>query len=153
MALGDSITNLSKAVQTLANGREDLFGTVKNLQVFSDALVANDSQVRKFNTQLDQVTSELASERGSLAAALKNLQQALTDIAGFIKQNGQAIHTDVVGLKDVVGVLNNQKAALNESWPPPRSRCRTWPTPTTRSRAPWTPATTSVAWPTRWIRP
>ena len=114
VALGDSITNLSKAVQTLANGREDLFGTVKNLQVFSDALVANDSQVRKFNSQLDQVTSELASERGSLGAALKNLQQALTDIAGFIKQNGAAIHTDVVGLKDVVGVLNHQKAALNE---------------------------------------
>ncbi|HEX2903568.1 MAG TPA: MCE family protein [Jatrophihabitans sp.] len=114
VTLGNTITDLSKAVQTLANGREDLFGTVKNLQVFSDALVANDAQVRKFNDQLDQVTSELASERGSLAAALKNLQQALSDIAGFIKQNSNAIHTDVVGLKDVVGVLNNQKAALNE---------------------------------------
>lgn len=114
VALGDTITNLSKAVQTLANGRQDLFGTVKNLQVFSDALVANDTQVRKFNDQLDQVTSELAAERGSLAAALKNLQQALSDIAGFIRQNGAAIHTDVVGLKDVVSVLNKQKAALNE---------------------------------------
>ena len=114
VALGDTITNLSKAVQTLANGREDLFGTVKNLQVFSDALVANDTQVRKFNDQLDQVTSELAAERGSLGAALKNLQQALSDIAGFIKQNGSAIHTDVVGLNDVVSVLNSQKAALNE---------------------------------------
>jgi len=112
--LGSTITNLSNAVQTLANGRQDLFGTVKNLQVFSDALVANDAQVRKFNDQLDQVTSELAAERGSLAAALKNLQTALGDIAGFIKQNGNAIHTDVVGLKDVVGVLNQQKAALNE---------------------------------------
>jgi phospholipid/cholesterol/gamma-HCH transport system substrate-binding protein len=106
-ALGTTITNLSKAVQTLANGRQDLFGTVKNLQVFSDALVANDSQ-------LDQVTSALADERGSLAAALKNLSQALSDIAGFIKANGSAIHTDVVGLKQVVGVLNDQKAAINE---------------------------------------
>jgi phospholipid/cholesterol/gamma-HCH transport system substrate-binding protein len=113
-ALGSTISNLSKAVQTLANGRQDLFGTVKNLQVFSDALVANDSQIRKFNDQLDQVTSALADERGSLAAALKNLSQALSDIAGFIKNNSQAIHTDVVGLKDVVNVLNNQKAALNE---------------------------------------
>jgi phospholipid/cholesterol/gamma-HCH transport system substrate-binding protein len=113
-ALGSTITDLSKAVQTLANGRQDLFGTVKNLQVFSDALVANDAQIRKFNDQLDQVTSALADERGSLAAALKNLSQALSDIAGFIKNNSQAIHTDVVGLKDVVNVLNNQKAALNE---------------------------------------
>ena len=113
-ALGSTITNLSKAVQTLANGRQDLFGTVKNLQVFSDALVANDSQIRKFNDQLDLVTAALADERGSLAAALKNLSQALSDIAGFIRTNGQAIHTDVVGLKDVVAVLNNQKAAINE---------------------------------------
>jgi phospholipid/cholesterol/gamma-HCH transport system substrate-binding protein len=114
VALGNTITNLSKAVQTLANGRQDLFGTVKNLQVFSDALVANDSQIRKFNTQLDQVTSALADERGSLAAALKNLSAALSDIAGFIKTNGNAIHTDLVGLKDVTGVLDKQKAALNE---------------------------------------
>jgi phospholipid/cholesterol/gamma-HCH transport system substrate-binding protein len=113
-ALGSTITDLSKAVRTLANGRQDLFGTVKNLQVFSDALVANDAQVRKFNDQLDQVTAALADERGSLAAALKNLSQALSDIAGFIKTNSQGIHTDVVGLKQVVGVLNNQKAALNE---------------------------------------
>jgi phospholipid/cholesterol/gamma-HCH transport system substrate-binding protein len=113
-ALGSTVQNLSKAVQTLANGREDLFGTVKNLQVFTDALVANDSAVRKFNTQLDQVSSALADERGSLAAALKNLTVALSDIANFIKTNGASIHTDVVGLKDVVGVLDKQKAALNE---------------------------------------
>lgn len=114
IALGNTIDNLSKAVQTLANGREDLFGTVKNLQVFTDALVANDAQVRKFNDQLDQVTSTLADERGSLAAALTNLTKALSDIAGFIKANGNSIHTDVVGLKDVTGVLDKQKAALNE---------------------------------------
>ena len=113
-ALGSTISNLSKAVRTLANGRQDLFGTVKNLQVFSDALVANDAQIRKFNDQLDQVTAALADERGSLAAALKNLSQALSDIAGYIKHNGQAIHTDVVGLKQVFAVLNDQKAAINE---------------------------------------
>lgn len=113
-ALGSTVANLAKAVRTLADGRQDLFGTVKNLQVFTDALVANDAQVRKFNTQLDQVTSALADERGSLAAALKNLSAALRDIAGFIKANGDSIHADVVGLKDVVGVLDKQKAALNE---------------------------------------
>jgi phospholipid/cholesterol/gamma-HCH transport system substrate-binding protein len=113
-ALGSTVANLSKAVRTLAEGRQDLFGTVKNLQVFTDALVANDAQVRAFNTQLDQVTSALADERGSLAAALKNLTAALRDISGFIQTNGNSIHADVVGLKDVVTVLNKQKAALNE---------------------------------------
>ncbi|HJQ02781.1 MAG TPA: MCE family protein [Jatrophihabitans sp.] len=113
-ALGNTVDNLSQAVRTLANGRADLFGTVKNLQVFTDALVANDAQVRKLNDELDQVTSALADERGSLGAALHNLTRALSDIAGFIKANGDSIHTDVVGLKTVTGVLDKQKAALNE---------------------------------------
>ncbi|MEO7263131.1 MAG: MCE family protein [Jatrophihabitantaceae bacterium] len=113
-ALGATVQDLSKAVRTLAEGRQDLFGTVKNLQVFTDALVANDAQVRKFNTQLDQVTAALAEERGSLAAALKNLTAALRDIAGFLQTNGDSIHSNVVGLKNVVEVLNKQKAALNE---------------------------------------
>jgi phospholipid/cholesterol/gamma-HCH transport system substrate-binding protein len=113
-ALGSTVQNLSKAVQTLANGRTDLFGTVKNLQVFTDTLVANDAQVRKFNSQLDSVTSALADERQSIGQALKNLSAALTDVAAFIKANGNSIHTDIVGLKSVTGVLNRQKAALNE---------------------------------------
>ncbi len=114
-ALGSTVQDLSKAVRTLSEGREDLFGTVKNLQVFTDALVANDAQVRRFNTQLDQVTSALAEERGSLAAALKNLSVALRDISAFIKTHGDRIHADIAGLKNVVGVLNKQKAALNEA--------------------------------------
>ena len=113
-ALGNTVENLSKAVQTLANGRQDLFGTVKNLQVFTDALVANDAQVRKFNSQLDSVTASLADERQSIGAALKNLSAALGDIAQFIRTNGSSLHTDIVGLKTVAVTLNNQKAALNE---------------------------------------
>jgi phospholipid/cholesterol/gamma-HCH transport system substrate-binding protein len=113
-ALGDTVTNLSKAVRTLANGRDDLFGTVKNLQVFTDALVANDGQVRKFNSQLDAVSGALADERQSLGQALKNLASALKDIAGFVKTNGASLHTDIVGLKNVTSVLANQKDALNE---------------------------------------
>lgn len=113
-ALGGTITNLSKAVQTLANSRDDLFGTVKNLQVFTDALVANDKQVRSFNDQLDQVTSELADERQSIGLALTNLSHALSDIAGFIKTNQQSFHSDVVGLEQVTGVLAKEKQAINE---------------------------------------
>jgi virulence factor Mce-like protein len=114
-ALGNTVTNLSKAVQTLASSREDLFGTVKNLQVFTDALVANDAQVRKFNDQLDQVTASLADERQSLGEALKNLSTALKDVAQFIKDNGNQLHADIVGLKSLTQVLANQKAALNET--------------------------------------
>jgi phospholipid/cholesterol/gamma-HCH transport system substrate-binding protein len=115
-ALGDTVTNLSKAVQTLASSREDLFGTVKNLQLFTDALVANDAQVRKFNDQLDQVTAALADERQSLGEALKNLSTALKDVADFVKANGDTLHADIVGLKSLTQVLAKQKDALNETF-------------------------------------
>ena len=113
-ALGNTVTNLSKAVQTLASSREDLFGTVNNLQVFTDALKANDAQVRRFNDQLDQVTSALADERQSLGEALKNLATALQDVANFVKASGASVHADIVGLKSLTGVLAGQRDALNE---------------------------------------
>jgi phospholipid/cholesterol/gamma-HCH transport system substrate-binding protein len=113
-ALGETVQKLSQAAKTLADGREDLFGTVKNLQVFTDALVANDAQVRTFNGQLAQVASELADERQSLGDALKNLAVALKDVSDFVKKNGDVLHTDIVGLKNITDILVKNRAALNE---------------------------------------
>jgi len=112
--LGQTVADLSQATKTLANSREDLFGTVKNLQAFSDALVKSDAQVRKFNDQLAQVAHDLADERQSLADALHNLSAALTDVAAFIKTNQGSFHADVGGLKVVTNVLVKQKGALDE---------------------------------------
>jgi phospholipid/cholesterol/gamma-HCH transport system substrate-binding protein len=113
--LGQSITNVSKAAQTLATGRDDLFGTVKNLQSFVQTLSESDASVKKFNTELATVAGELADERGALADTLKNLSSALDSLAGFIKNNQAAIHTDVTGLESITGILAKDKAALNET--------------------------------------
>ena len=75
-ALGNSITALSQAATTLSNGREDLFGTVKNLQAFTQALSDSDAQVRHFEQQLAQVAGDLADERADLGSALHNLTVA-----------------------------------------------------------------------------
>jgi phospholipid/cholesterol/gamma-HCH transport system substrate-binding protein len=114
-ALGDSITKLSQAAQTLANQRGDLFGTVRNLQKFTQTLKSSDGQIRLFNQQLAQVASDLASERGDLGAALKDLGLALDDVGGFIKNNASKFHTDVRGLEDITNVLVKEKSSLNET--------------------------------------
>jgi phospholipid/cholesterol/gamma-HCH transport system substrate-binding protein len=114
-ALGDSITKLSQAAQTLANQRGDLFGTVKNLQKFTSTLQASDGQIRLFNQQLAQVASDLASERGDLGAALHDLGLALDDVSTFVKQNASKFHTDVKGLESVTNVLVKEKASINET--------------------------------------
>jgi virulence factor Mce-like protein len=114
-ALGQSITKLSQAAQTLANQRQNLFGTVRNLQTFTTALHASDGQIRLFNEQLAQVASDLASERTDLAAALHDITLTLGEVRTFVKQNAGRFHTDIRGLREITGVLVKEKSSLNET--------------------------------------
>lgn len=115
-ALGDTITKLSAAASTLANGRGDLFGTVKNLQAFTQALADSDAAVRHFNSQLAQVAGDLAGERQDLGAALSNLGTALDAVAQFVNTNASRAHTDIVSLEKLTGTLVKEQASLNETF-------------------------------------
>jgi phospholipid/cholesterol/gamma-HCH transport system substrate-binding protein len=114
-ALGNSISKLAQAAETLANQRTDLFGTVKNLQKFTKTLQASDGQIRLFNAQLAQVASDLASERTDLGAALKDLGIALDQVDTFVKHNAGKFHKDVVGLEGLTNVLVKEKSSINET--------------------------------------
>jgi phospholipid/cholesterol/gamma-HCH transport system substrate-binding protein len=112
--LNQTVEDLSKAVTTLSDGRTDLFGTVRNLQVFTAALAADDKSVRSFNTSLAEVAGQLAGERKDLADALKNLGTALGDVSAFVKKNKKSLTSNVQGLSKVTKVLVTQRAALAE---------------------------------------
>ena len=112
--LNRSVQDLSQAVTTLSDGRKDLFGTVRNLQVFTAALAADDKSVRSFNTSLADVAQQLSGERQDLADALTSLGTALGDVSAFVKNNKKSLTTDVKGLSKVTKVLVTQRAALDE---------------------------------------
>ncbi|MFF7595911.1 MCE family protein [Streptomyces mirabilis] len=112
--LNQTVEDLSQAVTTLSDGRADLFGTVRNLQVFTAALAADDKSVRSFNTSLTEVAGQLAGERKDLADALKNLGTALGDVSAFVKNNKKSLTSNVQGLSKVTKVLVTQRAALAE---------------------------------------
>lgn len=112
--LNQTVEDLSQAVTTLSDGRTDLFGTVRNLQVFTAALAADDKSVRSFNTSLAEVAGQLAGEREDLADALKNLGTALGDVSDFVKNNKKSLTSNVQGLSKVTKVLVTQRAALDE---------------------------------------
>ncbi|MFF4016429.1 MCE family protein [Streptomyces sp. NPDC001843] len=112
--LNRTVQDLSQAVTTLSDGRTDLFGTVRNLQVFTAALAADDQNVRSFNTSLAGVAKQLAGEREDLAAALTNLGTALGDVAAFVKRNKESLTSNVRGLSKVTKVLVTERAALDE---------------------------------------
>jgi len=110
--LHDTLDGLAQALSTVADGRDDLFGTVDNLGQFTAALARSDTAVREFNGRLAAVAELLAAERGDLAAALRNLATALADITAFVRDNRAALTDNVKALADVTGILVRQQRAL-----------------------------------------
>jgi phospholipid/cholesterol/gamma-HCH transport system substrate-binding protein len=110
--LHDTLDGLSRALTTLADGREDLFGTVANLAEFTTALARSDRDVREFNQRLADVAALLAAERDDLAAALRDLGIALADLTAFVRDNRQALASNVAALADLTSVLVRQQRAL-----------------------------------------
>ncbi|HCU49659.1 MAG TPA: mammalian cell entry protein [Micromonosporaceae bacterium] len=110
--LHDTLDGLSKAMTTLSEGRQDLFGTVANLQEFTTMLAQSDVAVREFNTRMAQVSEQLAAEGDELAAAVKDLARALGDITTFVHANREELKANVAALADLTGVLVRQQQAL-----------------------------------------
>lgn len=110
--LHDMNRGLSQAVQTFAEGRGDLFATVKNLETFTGMLATNDAQVRRLNTDLSKVSDQLDGERDDLAAALKNLAMALSEISSFVKDNRAVLTDDVHQLTELTSAVAAKRDAL-----------------------------------------
>lgn len=115
-ALNDTITDLGELSGTLADSREELFGTVTELQQFVSVIAANDAEVREFNRRLEDVSGFLADERGDLGDALRELSIALGEVAVFVRDNREILQSNVDRLTEVTGVLVKQQQALAETF-------------------------------------
>jgi phospholipid/cholesterol/gamma-HCH transport system substrate-binding protein len=113
--VNEAVTELSKAVGTLSGGRDDLFGTVRNLQSFTSTLAESDDQVRQLNSRLASVADQLSGERGDLALALKNLAVALDEVSTFVHDNRAVLTHDVSALAEVTGTIAKKRDALAET--------------------------------------
>lgn len=111
----ETIKNLGKFTGTLENSKEELFGTVREMERFVNALAANDQTVRDFNDSLMQAAELLEGERDDLALALKNLGTAMRAVSTFVKENRSALSENIEGLNQVSKILVRQRAALDET--------------------------------------
>lgn len=112
--LGTTLEDFSQAVKTLSDNRDDLFGTIRNLQDFTSTIARSDDTVRTFNRDLADVAAQLAGERQDLARAVQQLSVALGDVAVFVRENRDSLSTNVAELAKVTQVLVDQKVALEE---------------------------------------
>jgi phospholipid/cholesterol/gamma-HCH transport system substrate-binding protein len=114
-ALNTTVHDLSAALSTLSASRQDLFGTVANLQSFTSMLARNNDQVRRLNADLAVVAAQLSEERDNLKGALKHLGIALDEVGGFVKDNRTLLKSDVDGLVGVTNSIAANRQALAET--------------------------------------
>jgi phospholipid/cholesterol/gamma-HCH transport system substrate-binding protein len=112
--LGATLEDFSLMVETLSDERDNLFGTISNLQKFTTTIAGSDDTVRAFNRDLADVADLLAGEREDLARAVRQLSIALGDVAVFVRENRESLTTNVTELAEVTRVLVDQKVALEE---------------------------------------
>ncbi|HEY6933174.1 MAG TPA: MCE family protein [Marmoricola sp.] len=109
-----TIQNLGHFTRTLADNKDELFGTTRDIETFVRALSRNDDTVRRFNDSLAAGSQMLAGERKDLGAALHNLAIAMTQVRSFVHQNRAALTSNISGLTQLSKILVKRRAALDE---------------------------------------
>jgi phospholipid/cholesterol/gamma-HCH transport system substrate-binding protein len=115
---GDSFRNalreLSQTAGRLGDSRADLFGTVRNLQVLVDALSHSNEQIVQFANHVASVSQVLADSSKDLDKTLGTLNQALSDVKGFLNQNNSALIAQVNKLTDFTNILTQHSDDIEQ---------------------------------------
>jgi phospholipid/cholesterol/gamma-HCH transport system substrate-binding protein len=110
-----TLKNLGAFTKTLADNKDELFGTLAQVEDFTNTLAKNDGTVRKFNDSLASGADLLAGEREELAAVLKNLSIAMVQVRSFVKENRSSLTSNISGLNRISKTLVKRRAALDET--------------------------------------
>ncbi|BBX76037.1 virulence factor Mce family protein [Mycobacterium shinjukuense] len=115
---GDSfrtaLRELAQVAGRLGDSRSDLFGTVKNLQILVDALAESNEQIVQFAGHVAAVSQVLADSSRNLDHTLGTLNQALSDIRGFLHENNSTLIETVNQLDDFAQTLSDQSENLEQ---------------------------------------
>jgi phospholipid/cholesterol/gamma-HCH transport system substrate-binding protein len=110
----NALRELSQAAGRLGDSRSDIFGTVKNLQVLVDALSTSNEQIVQFAGNVASVSQVLADSSRHLDNTLGTLNQALSDIRGFLHENNSTIIETVNQLNDFAQTLSDQSDNIEQ---------------------------------------
>lgn len=107
-----TLEDLSKLTGTLDDNKDELFGSMTQLERFVGALADNDAAVREFNSSLAEVSSMLSGERADLAGALRALGSSLDEVRSYVRENRGTLKSNVNALVDVTDQLVDQRRNL-----------------------------------------
>ena len=103
--LNETLTNFAKLSTTLSNNKDELFGSIQEIEQFVALLNRNDSSVRSFFDSTARVSKVLEGERDDLAKTLEFLSKALIDVRRLIKDNRTTLRHNVDNLQSLAEVL------------------------------------------------
>ncbi|BDB45204.1 virulence factor Mce family protein [Mycobacterium kiyosense] len=109
-----ALTELAQVAGRLGDSRSDIFSTVKNLQVLVDALSQSNEQIVQFAGHVASVSQVLADSSRDLDQTLGTLNQALSDVRGFLQENNSNLIETVNQLKDFTQTLSDQSDNIEQ---------------------------------------
>jgi phospholipid/cholesterol/gamma-HCH transport system substrate-binding protein len=112
--VNETLKNFGKLSTTLSNNKDELFGSLREVEEFVGLLKTNDTAVRSFNDSTAQVSTVLEGERDDLAATLEALSKALVDVNGLVKDNRGALRGNVDNIASLASLLAKHKSELEE---------------------------------------
>ena len=108
----DALAEVSHTMSIMSDGRENLFTTLKNLQLFVTALSQSEEQIVSFGGKLASVSQVLGDQTDDIDAALRDLDLAVMDINRFLENNGDRLSVGVDKLGRATEVVRDRRADL-----------------------------------------
>ena len=103
--LNRTLNNLSEALFTLNEGRDDFFSVIKSLALFVNALYQSDQQFVALNNDLAEFTNAFTNTDREVANALQDLNQLLSTTRSFLDENAEVLTTDINNLAEVTNAI------------------------------------------------
>lgn len=110
--VNSTIHQLSEAITVVSDGRNDLFGIVRNLQVFVSALEGSNSQIESLQQRLASVADVLGRSQDDVEAAMGSLDAVLGDVQTFVTENRTQLSGSVATATDVSATLAAQRSEI-----------------------------------------
>lgn len=110
--INSTLRELSDTMNTLSEGRTDLFGTVRNLQTFVSVLSQSNEQIVQFGGRLASVSNVLAESSDQLGVSLTDLNVAVGDVQRFVQDNRAGLTESVQRLADATEVLARKRPEI-----------------------------------------
>ncbi len=112
--LNTTIHNFGKLSTTLSNNKEELFGSLREVNDFVTLLKTNDATVRTFNDSTAKVSTVLAGERKDLGETFKALSLALVDVNTLVKENRGQLKGNISNIASLAKVLAKHQKDLEQ---------------------------------------